>query len=352
MGDTDARDPNAPPFCPVCAVRMTLTHSGSTTYWTCRQHGQQPTMPQFVVCERCRLEVKFCKCETWTKETPPACPTCGKPQSKQRTGTMVYWICAPCWGKDNPIIAEYRQTFPKALGNEAALFAELCTAKAEIVRLAQSLDRVCEQLMRTANERDEARQASTILGQTVTDLHDRLLAAQADCSTFRKAYDHVDFVLNQVKAEREEALKIAEARRVVLADHERDWEDVRKSYEHSFPDRPWGECPRHQRVAMLVCHLRRRLDELSSVQAVIDERDEAQAKLTECRKERTELRMENSVWQIANRQKLDGVTLVAIDRDRYRLALLRIAEHYTGPFIRQIIANALLVTLEELSTTS
>lgn len=34
-----------------------------------------------------------------------------------------------------------------------------------------------------------------------------------------------------------------------------DWDAVRRSWEHAFPDRPWGACPREQRAVGLLISL-------------------------------------------------------------------------------------------------
>ncbi len=104
------------------------------------------------------------------------------------------------------------------------------------------------------------------------------------------------------------------------ADHERCWEDIRLSYERAFPDRPWGECPRHQRASMLVYRLR-------------TERDTARDQIARLRE----------ALDIAKRDLLQRGELMRDMLDRQNMARVQIAR------LRESLANTLAAWIADAS---
>jgi hypothetical protein len=127
MTDTDRNDPNAPPFCPVCAVRMTEDDTGGAIYWTCPKHGRQPGGHHAA--------------------DAPACETCGKPKTRQRTGTTSYWLCVR---RDYDVVRKLMEDNPNALGTR--------------LKVAQ------ERIAALQDERDEAHQEQERLRGVATEL--------------------------------------------------------------------------------------------------------------------------------------------------------------------------------------
>ncbi len=70
-------------------------------------------------------------------EATPTCGKCGKPKTAQRTGTVSYWLCVPCYKASAPLEPEYRavETFPRPPSNEQTLLTELGEAKARCLKL-------------------------------------------------------------------------------------------------------------------------------------------------------------------------------------------------------------------------
>ncbi len=72
-------------------------------------------------------------------DTRPNCEKCGKPKTAQRTGTVGYWLCVPCYKESFPLEPpQYRaaETFPRGPSNEQTLLSELGQCKAERDALA------------------------------------------------------------------------------------------------------------------------------------------------------------------------------------------------------------------------